>query len=158
MFFASSGSPRCLFRPSSMWMSEPRQSYPITRRLRARPSVFLIKEAAAETRGAGERRGTQLGGRRRLSPAAAGSLRQLPCHPSPPAPPATLAPPPGFPPGRPCVMPCRRSAPGHLPGALPLATWPPFEGDSRKRRKFHPPPPIPRPGGRQSSPARRHAA
>lgn len=29
--------PPRLFRPSSMWMSEPRQSDPITRRLRARP-------------------------------------------------------------------------------------------------------------------------
>lgn len=36
-FSASPPAPPSLFRPSSMWMSAPRQSYPITRRLRARP-------------------------------------------------------------------------------------------------------------------------
>lgn len=108
------------------------------------PSVFLIKEAAAETSGAEPRAAAPSSNGAEAeaeaaplpSPAAARSkLRQsAPRRPFPTRhfPPALRTSAPGLR----CVTPRERSAPGHLQGALPLAAPRLPEGNSTEPREF----------------------
>lgn len=99
------------------------------------PSVFLIKEAAAEARGAqSSAAASSSGGAAAAPPGPRPDQSSGSSRPAAPLPPRTSRPPWAPPrlavPGCPCAMPRRGRAPGHLQGALPLAASPQSEGDS----------------------------